>query len=177
MRSQHIWTERSEDGKKREVRATKFGGVWRLQAKTVGDLAEEIILALHEPQVVDLEVAGGEVIVPHQRQAFLERMGRKEAAVEPPGLEPFGASRIDRRLPDDRRQRFETFGNSFRASLAFDEASNGGFGPVAQIALDLLPRRREHRSPMEVHHPLEVPGDGVGWFVGRPGHRGWGIRH
>ena len=38
MRSQHIWTERNEDGTKREVRATRFGGRWRLQAKTVGDL-------------------------------------------------------------------------------------------------------------------------------------------
>ena len=38
MRSQHIWTERNEQGSKREVRATKFGGTWRLQAKTAGDL-------------------------------------------------------------------------------------------------------------------------------------------
>jgi hypothetical protein len=38
MRSQHIWTERDEHGAKREVRATRFGGVWRLQAKTAGDL-------------------------------------------------------------------------------------------------------------------------------------------
>ena len=38
MRSQHIWAERDEQGIKREVRATRFGGVWRLQAKTAGDL-------------------------------------------------------------------------------------------------------------------------------------------
>ena len=38
MRSQHIWTDRDEQGSKREVRATRFGGVWRLQAKTAGDL-------------------------------------------------------------------------------------------------------------------------------------------
>lgn len=38
MRSQHIWTEKDADGCKREVRATKFGGVWRLQSKTAGDL-------------------------------------------------------------------------------------------------------------------------------------------
>ena len=38
MRSQHIWTDRNQDGQKREVRATKFGGVWRFQAKTAGDL-------------------------------------------------------------------------------------------------------------------------------------------
>ena len=37
MRSQHIWTERDEQGSKREVRATKFGGIWRLQSKTSGD--------------------------------------------------------------------------------------------------------------------------------------------
>ena len=38
MRSQHIWTDRNQDGRKREVRATKFGGAWRLQAKMAGDL-------------------------------------------------------------------------------------------------------------------------------------------
>lgn len=38
MRSQHIWTQRDEHGSRREVRATRFGGTWRLQAKTAGDL-------------------------------------------------------------------------------------------------------------------------------------------
>ena len=38
MRSQHIWTEKDEQASKREVRATKFGGTWRFQAKTAGDL-------------------------------------------------------------------------------------------------------------------------------------------
>jgi hypothetical protein len=38
MRSQHIWMDRDEHGQKREVRATKFGGVWRFQSKTAGDL-------------------------------------------------------------------------------------------------------------------------------------------
>lgn len=33
MRSQHIWTEKDPDGRKREVRVTKFGGEWRFQAK------------------------------------------------------------------------------------------------------------------------------------------------
>ena len=37
MPSQHICTERDEEGRKREVRATKFGGKWRLQSKTAGD--------------------------------------------------------------------------------------------------------------------------------------------
>jgi len=37
MPSQHIWTEKDDQGRKREVRATKFGGKWRLQGKTAGD--------------------------------------------------------------------------------------------------------------------------------------------
>ncbi len=38
MRSQHIWTDTNQHGRKREVRATKFGGAWRFQAKTAGDV-------------------------------------------------------------------------------------------------------------------------------------------
>jgi len=37
MRSQHIWKEKDADGRKREVRVVKFGGVWRFQAKYVDE--------------------------------------------------------------------------------------------------------------------------------------------
>ena len=33
MPSQHIWKEKDDDGRKREVRVTKFGGRWKFQAK------------------------------------------------------------------------------------------------------------------------------------------------
>ena len=33
MRSQHVWKERDAEGRKREVRVTKFGGEWKFQAK------------------------------------------------------------------------------------------------------------------------------------------------
>ncbi len=33
MRSQHVWKEKDADGRKREVRVTKFGGVWKFQVK------------------------------------------------------------------------------------------------------------------------------------------------
>ena len=38
MRSQHIWTEKDADGRKREMRVAKFGGVWRFQAKYTDEL-------------------------------------------------------------------------------------------------------------------------------------------
>jgi hypothetical protein len=37
MPRQHVWTEREEDGVKREVRATWFGRAWRLQSKRSDD--------------------------------------------------------------------------------------------------------------------------------------------
>ena len=33
MRNIHVWKHSTEDGEKREVRAGKFGGKWRIQAK------------------------------------------------------------------------------------------------------------------------------------------------
>ena len=44
MPSQHIWSEKDPDGRKREVRATKFGGVWRFQSKA----ADEIKWTYHD---------------------------------------------------------------------------------------------------------------------------------
>jgi hypothetical protein len=37
MPRQHIWTEKDAEGRRREVRATKFGGAWRFQGRRVGD--------------------------------------------------------------------------------------------------------------------------------------------
>jgi hypothetical protein len=49
MPSQHIWTEKDEEGRKREVRATKFGGKWRVQSKT----SDEIDWTYHDPPLLD----------------------------------------------------------------------------------------------------------------------------
>ncbi len=49
MRSQHIWTEKDAEGRKREVRATKFGGNWRLQAK----YADEPAWTYYDPPLLD----------------------------------------------------------------------------------------------------------------------------
>lgn len=38
MRSQHVWKEKDAEGRKREVRVTKFGGEWRFQAKFLDEL-------------------------------------------------------------------------------------------------------------------------------------------
>lgn len=37
MRNRHAWTERDEDGVKREVEASKERGRWRLRFKAAGD--------------------------------------------------------------------------------------------------------------------------------------------
>ena len=52
MRNEHGWTQRTEDGEKREVRAVKTQGRWRLQSK----LKHEENWTYHDaPQRADLE--------------------------------------------------------------------------------------------------------------------------
>jgi len=65
MRSQHIWTERDAEGRKREVRATKFGGQWKLQAKTAG---EENWTYFDDPPMEDLLTLKGIVARKYQRR-------------------------------------------------------------------------------------------------------------
>jgi len=83
MPSQHIWTDRNPDGKRREVRATKFGGAWRFQAKTAGDLEwtycerplledllalKEILTRKYQRRRASIEdVASIEKLIQHQR--------------------------------------------------------------------------------------------------------------
>ena len=51
MRNVHIWKTTTAEGEKREVRAEKFGGKWRLQAKIKG---EEDWTYYNAPLVEDL---------------------------------------------------------------------------------------------------------------------------
>lgn len=52
MRNQHGWTHRTEEGEKREVRAVKTQGRWRLQAKLQH---EEQWVYFETPELSDLQ--------------------------------------------------------------------------------------------------------------------------
>jgi hypothetical protein len=70
MRSQHIWTEKDEEGRKREVRVTKFGGVWKFQAKKQG---EDRWTYYDRPLLEDLREA---------REVVFRKYQRRRAAAE-----------------------------------------------------------------------------------------------
>ena len=86
MRSQHIWTERDAEGRKREVRVTKFGGVWRFQAK----YADESEWTYYErPLLDDLQTLKDVVFRKYQRRGAsaedvdsIEKLLRQYAAHE-----------------------------------------------------------------------------------------------
>ena len=79
MRSQHIWTERNQLGQKREVRAIKFSGVWRFQAKTAGDLD----WTYYERPLLDDLLALKEILVRkyQRRRASTEDVGSIEKLI------------------------------------------------------------------------------------------------
>ncbi len=86
MRSQHIWTEKDAEGRKREVRVTKFGGVWRFQAK----YADETDWTYYErPLLEDLLALKDVVFRKYQRRRasaedvdYIEKLLRQYAAHE-----------------------------------------------------------------------------------------------
>ena len=86
MRSQHIWKERDAEGRKREVRVTKFGGVWRFQAK----YADESEWTYYErPLLDDLQALKDVVFRKYQRRrasaedvASIENLLRQHVAHE-----------------------------------------------------------------------------------------------
>ena len=86
MRSQHIWTEKDAEGRKREVRVTKFGGVWRFQAK----YADELEWTYYDrPLLEDLQELKDVVFRKYQRRrasaedvASIEKLLRQHAAHE-----------------------------------------------------------------------------------------------
>lgn len=65
MRSQHIWKEKDAEGRKREVRVTKFGGEWKFQAKY---LDEENWTYYERPLPEDLANAREIVFRKYQRR-------------------------------------------------------------------------------------------------------------
>ena len=51
MRNEHTWKETTAEGDRREVRASKFGGKWRIQARLKG---EESWTYYDQPRIEDL---------------------------------------------------------------------------------------------------------------------------
>ena len=58
MPSQHIWIEKDDEGVKREVRATKFGGKWKLQARR----SDEPDWTYYDPPLLEDVLALKEII-------------------------------------------------------------------------------------------------------------------
>ncbi len=51
MRNEHTWKQTTPEGERREIRASKFGGAWRLQSKLKG---EEAWTYHDKPDIEDL---------------------------------------------------------------------------------------------------------------------------
>jgi len=53
MHNRHEWTERTPEGEKREVRAVKFGGLWRIQSRLRRPRSDEAEWTYHEPPLME----------------------------------------------------------------------------------------------------------------------------
>jgi hypothetical protein len=133
-----------------------------------GEFSQDVVLLPHGGQIVDLEIARGEVIVPQQREPLAQCIGREEHAKDPPGLEPIGRRRRRGRVSKRRGNHLEVFHGAVDPRLPLQDTRDAGLGPVAQIALDLVPRGGKPRAAMQVRDPGEIPRSLLRRSVGRP---------
>jgi len=96
MHNRHEWTERTAEGEKREVRAVKFGGTWRIQSR-LRRSREEAEWTYHEPALLEDLIELRDVLFrKYQRRraayedvALLEKMiGERGGQWEPSPGEP-----------------------------------------------------------------------------------------
>ena len=65
MPNEHVWRETTEEGEKREVRAVKFAGRWKIQSKLKGDP----VWTYHDkPTSTDLETLRDLIFRKYQRR-------------------------------------------------------------------------------------------------------------
>ena len=107
----------------------------------------------HEAEVVDLEVAGGEVIVPQEGQALGQRVRTEEHAVDPPTLQAIGLGDGERQLCQTISPRGEIRWDAVGARLPFQQPIDRRFGAVLQVALELVPGCSEAGPAVQVHDP------------------------
>ena len=81
MRNQHVWKTKGAGGEKREVRAEKFGGHWRIQAK----LEEETSWTYYDSPLLEDLVALQDILfrkyqrkrLPYEDVAAVEKLIRE----------------------------------------------------------------------------------------------------
>ena len=80
MPRQHVWMERTEDGVRREVRATWFGRNWRLQSKR----SDEVRWTYHERPLREDLLALQDLIARkyRRRRATIDELSAVEKMVE-----------------------------------------------------------------------------------------------
>ncbi len=67
-----------------QERRVAHGGVEQISKSAAGTNAKGLILPAHEREVVDLGIAGGEVVVPHEREPLAQGVRPEDHSVDPP---------------------------------------------------------------------------------------------
>src|SRR5262249_8766296 len=102
-------------------------------------------------------LAGGEMVVPQERQALGQRVGREQHAIEPPGLEPAAASPSDSAVDSKSAGWPSTW--HFPASTRLT-ASSGPSCKSRRISFQVAAKPARRRSVQAGARPQEVPGLG-----------------
>src|SRR5436190_4643965 len=108
-------------------------------------LVHELILPEHVAGIVDLGIAGGEMVVPEERDLFAQRLRAVKHTVNPPRA----GERAVVGLADASGQRSSLLVECLLSRSAFEEPVDGFFRARLEPGLELIPRRPERGPPIE----------------------------
>ena len=92
-------------------------GVQQVAEWAATELLECIVLHAHRGDIVDLELAGCEVVVPGEREAFAKRVRREKSPIEPPCFEPPRVRRAAGCIGQDGCRLVDVSGNARHAAI------------------------------------------------------------
>ena len=122
-----------------------------------------------EREVFDLRPGGREVVVPHERQALGQGIGRGEHPEDPPGLEPVDVARGHGRVGDEVRGRLEILDRRPDRDEPVSTRSMLASGPSLRSRSISAQVAAKPGPPVQVDDPAQVPRGFARWFVAGPG--------
>ena len=125
---------------RRGVEPVEKGGIAEHRPQQVAErpaamAAKRLVLPAHGLDVLDLELAGREVVVPDQSEALGQGIGREEHPVEPPGLEPADVAAAGGCVAQQIGGRGEFREHALNAAGAVQDPVHRRIGAALQIAL------------------------------------------
>ncbi len=127
-------------------------------AKRIQSVAsKELILPTYPMEIVDFEIAGRKMIMPHPCHLFAKWIRRKQATKDPPGSQSILVIALGCRLAESLGHRQKVIALSVDSRSSFKQSCDALLGSVSQVALKFEPSCSKTSAAVKVFHAIDIP--------------------